>query len=150
MKPYVQIAIDYAKAAADPSSRDTYCKWTRLAAKRFLNDLERAEKPRTEFRFDEWHACDPCDFIEKLPHIEGEWNTDTITLEPWQIFILVNVFGFRKKKQVLDDSTQFISRLPGKMPNPLFPVVSQYIVSHVRGRRGRRSRLQQRLEIKPG
>lgn len=128
MKPYVQIAIDYAEKAADPSNKDTYCKWVRLAAKRFLNDLERAQKTRTDFYFDEWHACDPCDFIEKLPHIEGEWNTDTITLEPWQIFILVNVFGFRKKKQDSDDLIQSTSKSREKMPSLPFPPESQYIV----------------------
>lgn len=68
----------------------------RKAARRFLSDLKRAEQPDAPFIFDEWHACDPCDFIEKLPHVEGKWATDDITLHESHIFFLVNLFGFRK------------------------------------------------------
>jgi len=72
-----------------------FCKWIRLAAKRFLSDLERAKKRKPPFTFSEWHACDPCDFIEKLPHVEGKWDTPTIHLEPFQVFFIVQLFGFR-------------------------------------------------------
>jgi phage terminase large subunit-like protein len=42
-----------------------------------------------------WHANDACDFIEKLPHIEGRWTTATIQLEPVQIFLVTTLFGWR-------------------------------------------------------
>ena len=35
-----------------------------------------------------------CQFIGLLPHIKGTWETPTISLEPWQIFILTTVFGW--------------------------------------------------------
>lgn len=66
----------------------------RLAAARFIKDYRAKRKG---WNFDPWHANDVCDFIEKLPHVEGQWETPTITLEPAQIFILVCIFGFRKK-----------------------------------------------------
>lgn len=95
---YCQTAVDYAVKAADPKNRKRYCKWVRLAAKRFLKDLETAKKRGSAYTFDPWCGNDVCDFIEKLPHIEGVWETPTIKLEPPQIFILVNIFGFRDRK----------------------------------------------------
>lgn len=93
-KDYAAIALDYARRAAADSKGKRHCKWVRLAAERHLRDLKRKDWP---FRFDEWHANDVCDFIEKLPHVEGKWETPTITLEPAQIFILAVVFGWRRK-----------------------------------------------------
>lgn len=74
-----------------------HCRWDRLAAKRFLDDLKRAESRARPFRFDPWHGNDACDFIEKLPHVQGQWEKPTIDLEAPQIFILVNLFGFRRR-----------------------------------------------------
>lgn len=68
----------------------------RLAARRFLDDVKRAQRKRgAPFRFDDWHAVDACEFIEKLPHVEGEWATKTIRLHASHVFFIVNLFGFR-------------------------------------------------------
>lgn len=88
MKPYLKIAVAYAKAAEADTKRKKFGKWIRLAATRFLNDLKRAEDTKCHFLFDEWHANDACDFIEKLPHIEGKWDTENIVLHPAQVFSL--------------------------------------------------------------
>lgn len=32
-----------------------------------------------------------------MPHVEGEWETENIVLQPAQIFFVVNLFGFRKQ-----------------------------------------------------
>lgn len=97
MSDYVQIAIDYANAAVKDKSGKSYGRWIRKAAARFLADLKRAQKKRgAPFLFDDWHACDVCGFIELLPHVEGEWETPTIVLDPFQVFFLVQLFGFRK------------------------------------------------------
>ena len=37
-----------------------------------------------------------CRFIETLPHVEGEWDSENIVLQPAQIFVIVQLFGFRK------------------------------------------------------
>ena len=48
--------------------------------------------------FDAWHACDPCAFIEKLPYVEGTWDTSEMVLHPSQVWFLVQLFGFRLRK----------------------------------------------------
>jgi phage terminase large subunit-like protein len=93
-RDYAAIALDYARRAAADKSGKKHCRWVRLAAERHLRDLKRKD---WAFKFDEWHANDVCDFIEKLPHIEGQWETPNLRLEPAQIFILAVVFGWRRK-----------------------------------------------------
>ncbi|MBB6577999.1 phage terminase large subunit-like protein [Comamonas odontotermitis] len=95
-KDYVAIAKAYAKKALDPKNRKRFGIWIRLAAKRFLDDLERAKTKGAPFYFDVWHANDVCDFAEKLPHVEGVWETPTIVLHESHVFFLVQLFGFRK------------------------------------------------------
>lgn len=95
VKNYAAIALDYAKRAAADTKGKNHCKFVRQAAERHLRDLRKKNWP---FAFDEWHANDVCDFIEKLPHVEGQWETPTLTLEPAQVFILAVVFGWRRKE----------------------------------------------------
>ncbi|MDE2342930.1 MAG: terminase large subunit [Betaproteobacteria bacterium] len=96
-RPYAAIAEQYAKDVV--AGRIVACKFVKLAAKRHIGDLKRwGRKKRADrpFYFDDWHAADICDFAEKLPHIEGKWKTPTIMLEPWQIFCLGVIFGWRR------------------------------------------------------
>ena len=96
-RDYVQIAIDYATDAVNDKDRKRFGKWVRLAAKRFLKDLERAKKKNCTFIFDEWHAVDACDFIEKLPHVEGQWDTENVVMHPSHVLFVVSLFGFRNR-----------------------------------------------------
>jgi len=93
---YARIAHDYAVAAAKDTDQVRHCKWVRLAGQRHLDDLERSRANDWPYRYEPWHANDVCDFIEKLPHIEGVWEKPTIDLEPAQIFVLCMVFGWRR------------------------------------------------------
>lgn len=97
-KDYVQIAIDYAIEAIKDKKGKKHGLLMRQAGQRFIDDLNRAKQKDCLFFFDEWHANDPCDFIEKLPHVEGKWDTPTIVLHPSHIFFIVQLFGFRKKE----------------------------------------------------
>lgn len=106
-RDYVAIAKDYASRAADPKNSKQFGFWIRLAAQRFFKFLERCEDEGAEFYFDEWHANDVCDFAEKLPHVEGTWDTPTITLHESHVFFLVQLFGFRK----LDGARLFTTAL---------------------------------------
>jgi phage terminase large subunit-like protein len=101
---FAQIAVDYALDAVADRKGERQCVFVRQAAKRFLDDLKRAKRKACPFYFSEWHAEDICDFIEKLPHVQGSWDSATLVLEPAQIFILVNVFGFRRRA---DDRRRF-------------------------------------------
>ncbi|WP_312327919.1 terminase TerL endonuclease subunit [Stenotrophomonas sp.] len=107
MRDYVGIAIAYAEEAVADKKGRKFGKWIRLAGKRFLADLKRAKRKRPPFVFDEWHACDPCDFIEKLPHVEGKWARPEIELHRSHVFFVVQLFGFRN----LDGSRRFTSAL---------------------------------------
>lgn len=106
-RDHVAIAVAYAQAAVADKKHVTHGKWIRHAAKRFLADLKRAEKPRAPFRFDPWHASDACGFVESLPHVEGKWDSPTIRLEPFQVFFIVQLFGFRNP----DGTRRFTSAL---------------------------------------
>lgn len=94
-RDYVAIAIAYAEEALEDTKRTWACRWIRLAAKRFLKDLKRAQGKNPPFYWSPKHANTFCQFIEALPHVEGTWDTPTITLIPAQIFFVVNLFGFR-------------------------------------------------------
>ncbi len=96
-RDFAAIALAYAKGAVADRYQRTHGKWVRLAAQRHLDDLKRSRRRAFEYRFSEWHANDVCDFIEKLPHVEGVWKHPNIILEPFQIFVLVCVFGWRRK-----------------------------------------------------
>lgn len=96
-RDFVAIAKAYARRAANPRNHRRFGIWMRLAAQRFLDDLKRADAPNAPFYFDEWHACDVCDFAEKLPHVEGTWDTPNIVLHESHVFFLVNLFGFRNQ-----------------------------------------------------
>lgn len=97
----VAAANDYAKPENDPK-REQYggkknCRLIRLAAKRFLKDLERAKSPDCAFRFDPDEAHRYCKVIELLPHVEGRWETRNLRLNPADCFLVVQIFGFRTR-----------------------------------------------------
>lgn len=100
MRDFVKIATDYARAAVADKKRKRHGKLIRQAAQRFLDDLKRAKQKDCSFIFDPWHANDPCDFIEKLHHVEGKWEKPTIVMHASHIFFVVQLFGFRKRESV--------------------------------------------------
>jgi phage terminase large subunit-like protein len=96
-RDYIAIADAFAREAVEDKRGKRHGKWIRLAAKRYQADRKRARRRSCAYVFDEWHASDPCDFIEKLPHVEGKWSTPTIVLHPSHVFFIVNLFGFRRR-----------------------------------------------------
>jgi len=76
------------------------CKWVKAACKRHLSDLARK---RFQYYFDDDAANYVCKFIEMLPHVKGRWAKarETISLEPWQCFLVCVVFGWKEKKTKL-------------------------------------------------
>lgn len=96
---YVEIADRFAADAIADVYRAKNCRWMRLAASRYLKDKTRAKEASAPFYFDDDAADDACDFLEKLPHVEGKWDTETIVLHPAHVFFVVNLFGFRNNDQ---------------------------------------------------
>ena len=84
--------MDYARQAV--SGEITVCEKTRMACRRFLDDLERSRTdPAYPWIFDEHKAARPVDFMEKfLTPTKGDY--DSMELMPWQCFIECNLFGW--------------------------------------------------------
>ena len=95
-RDYTGTALQWAKDVV--ARKIIACKPVRQACKRHLDDLKRSKKDKAwNCVFDRWWADDVCDFIEKLPHVKGQWETPTLRLEPPQVFILVVLFGWRRR-----------------------------------------------------
>ena len=70
------------------------CEYVTLAIKRYYSDLENALDKG--WYFDRKAAQRAISFIEKLKHTKGKWAGQRFKLEPWQQFILWNIFGWMK------------------------------------------------------
>ena len=93
-RDYLAIAEAYRLSVA--SGEQSACKWVKLACARQTSDLERYESIGT-YAWDEAEASRVCKFIENLTHTKGELAGQKIHLEPWQVFILTTVFGWRRR-----------------------------------------------------
>lgn len=77
----------------------------RLFCERFLRDLERQGAEDFPYVFDAAAGSRACTFVELLPHIKGEWarpvyvdgkiQHEPIRLEPWQVAIVIQLFGWK-------------------------------------------------------
>jgi phage terminase large subunit-like protein len=71
------------------------CKWTRLAAQRHLDDERHAHK--RGFYHDPEVVEDWVCFFRCLKHFEGDFAGQPIELDPWELFIVWNVFGWMRE-----------------------------------------------------
>lgn len=69
------------------------CEYVRLAVERYYADLDRALDKG--WYFDKKAAMRAIHFVEKLKHTKGEWAGQQFRLEPWQQFVLWNIFGWK-------------------------------------------------------
>ncbi|KKM03458.1 hypothetical protein LCGC14_1774180, partial [marine sediment metagenome] len=69
------------------------CRWVRLACERFVDDLKNGKKRGLEFDIDAANKI--IDFYQFCRHFKGEWEGNSIELEPWQKFIDSNLFGWK-------------------------------------------------------
>jgi phage terminase large subunit-like protein len=72
-----------------------------------MRDLKASQAKKPPFLWSANQAIKPCRFIERLPHVEGQWTTETLTLEPCECFLVVQLFGFRR----LDGARRFTTLL---------------------------------------
>jgi phage terminase large subunit-like protein len=91
---HAQIAAKYADDVL--SGEITACLFIKQAAKRFIRDLSHQNSRSFPFVFDADAGNKACRFIEKMPHIKGEWAKKglRLELEPWQCFVVVNIFAW--------------------------------------------------------
>lgn len=94
------------------SGRLPSCRMVILACQRYLDDWK-----RDDLYFD-WKAVKKfVAFSSSLKHFKGEFAGRPIDLEPWQIFIVANVFGWKKKvsgKRRYTYADVFVPRKNGK------------------------------------
>lgn len=91
--PHVEASLRYAKDVV--AGKIPACELTKLACERQLKDLKRKYNPVTwPYVFDLRKAERICRFIEKLPHIKGEWGNKLLVLEPWQCFYFATKHGW--------------------------------------------------------
>ncbi len=86
----------YARQALD--GEILVCEKTRMACRRFLEDLKRSEEdPDYPWIFDEHRAARPVDFMERyLKPTKGDY--DRLDLMGWQCFIECNLYGWVDRK----------------------------------------------------
>jgi phage terminase large subunit-like protein len=91
--PHIIDVFDYADSVV--SGAKLSCEAEQLACKRFFTDLDRD----FDYHFDHEKAVRAINFIEKLPHVKGQWAAKRlrITLQPWQKFIVAMIFGWVHK-----------------------------------------------------
>jgi phage terminase large subunit-like protein len=106
---YFDRALAYARRVADGD--EIAGRLERLGCARFLRDLEREGTDAFPYVLDarqpDSAGARACRFIELLPHIKGEWAKPIwedgrmryarIQLEDWQIFIELQLFGWRHR-----------------------------------------------------
>jgi phage terminase large subunit-like protein len=91
------------------------CRNVRLACQRFLNQLENKE---WGWYFDPDYPQHFLDFVGQLKHTKGKEAGENVVLQPWQIFLICAIYGFRAKKdhtkRMVTDVIVFIPRKAGK------------------------------------
>ena len=92
---YKKRVNNYVKAVI--SGHRVSGRYEYLAVARYLRDLEATEKKRYPYYFDEAAALQACNFYKMLSHFKGSTAGSEFVLEPWQAFIVWNIFGWKKR-----------------------------------------------------
>ena len=115
--------VVYAKQVA--VGNINVCRDVRLACQRFLNQYENAD---WQWVFDEDYPQHVLEFASQLRHTKGHQAGQPIVLEPFQIFLIVAIYGFRNKKdrnkRMVSDVIVYIPRKAGK--STLTAVIALY------------------------
>jgi len=105
----IMYAVDVAKG------RIPVCRNVRLACQRFLNQLE---DRAWAYEFHVGYVEHFLEFASTLMHTKGPDAGRALILEPFQIFIICAIYGFRSKKdplfRMVTDVIVFIPRKAGK------------------------------------
>ena len=114
MTDYPAVAEQYARDII--SGTIPAAKYIKLACQRHLDDLDWQDDAGFAYRFDGNRAGMACDFIEEMPHTKGKWAAErkTLTLEPWQVFMTVCLFGWLRRKDNTRRFRRFLLLVPRK------------------------------------
>lgn len=87
-------------------------KYIRLAVERFHRDL--ANQKDSEFYFDETAAQKAVSFFDLLCFTKGKWKGLPFKLEPWQAFMVANIFGWKRNSNNYRRITEAYISVPKK------------------------------------
>ena len=104
---YVKVAGQYADDVI--AGKISACLYVRQACQRFADDLDRDDISLNHEKAEAW-----CVNFQKLPHVKGPLKGKLIKLEPWQIFILVNLFGWYWSGTTTRRFREFYGEIPRK------------------------------------
>lgn len=112
--PHVNKANKYARDVV--AGKIDACKWVKLSCQRHLDGMAQEKKKSYPYKLDRKKAESVCNFGELLVHVKGKWaqKREHIKLEPWQCFILVNVFGWVRKSDNLRKYREMYAEVPRK------------------------------------
>lgn len=79
-------------AADVRSGKIVACHWIKQAVERYYSDLDNAIEKGWEFSRPKAERA--IRMIEKLPHTKGKWAGQPLVMEPWQKFLLWQLFGW--------------------------------------------------------
>jgi len=114
---YAERARAYAEEIT--AGRILACVEVRQACARFLEDLKRSATPECRWRFDESKANRFCRFFEGFKHYKNDFlnragKGETFRLEPWELFIACNIFGWVDKDKGHRRFTEAYIEVPRK------------------------------------
>ncbi len=111
---FAKIAATYARDVV--AGRVIAGLLVRLACVRHLDGLRQQRTKAYPYRLDAAAGAKVCKFLELMPHVKGKWarEKERIRLEPWQIFILVNIFGWKRKSDKLRRFRRVYIEVPRK------------------------------------
>lgn len=108
-----QDGVAYAHAVT--KGEVNVCRDVRLACQRFINQFENKE---WEWVFDPDYPQHVINFASALKHTKGIQAGQPVVLEPFQVFFLCAIYGFRSKRdhsrRMVTDVILFIPRKAGK------------------------------------
>ncbi len=113
--PHTNKANAYARDVV--KGRKPAGKMVVQACQRHLDDLETAKKnPKSAYYFDREAGNRACSFLSLLPHVKGRWaaKRENVVLEPWQCFIIANIFGWKRRKDGLRRYREAYIEVPRK------------------------------------
>lgn len=118
---YSKRAIAYAKAVK--ARKIPACIQVRQACARYLDDFKRKDIVYEPKRVE--HVCE---FAELLPHVIGPLTGELIELEPFQIFIFANLFGWLDAKTRLRRYREAFILLPrGNAKSTVAAIIGLYM-----------------------
>lgn len=88
----VNEALEYAEKVI--AGEIVACDFVVMACRRHFADLE--NQVEKGFYFDDTAGLRMINFMEKLRHTKGEWAGQSFKLEPWQKFIIWQIFGWKR------------------------------------------------------